>query len=110
MVTRRPVLERSVVRTLLSLTKTRCKASDHALRPGISPNIVYRLNQMLPSVETLQSILPSGLRYIVVGGMASAHYQPARFTEDVDLMVLAEDATAVEKGLLQAGWSQLGHY
>lgn len=108
MVTRQPILSRGTIKALLILTKTRCKASDHALRPPISPNAVYRLNQMLPSTETLKSILLPGLRYIVVGGMASAHYQPARFTEDIDLMVLAEDAVTVEQSLQGSGWTQLG--
>lgn len=108
MVTRQPILNRDTVKALLTLTRTRCKASDHALRPPISPNAVYRLNQMLPSPETLKSLLPSGLRYIIVGGMASAHYQPARFTEDIDLMVLAEDSVIVEQSLRRDGWTQLG--
>ena len=106
--TRQPILNRDTIKALLALTKTRCKASDHALRPSVSPNAVYRLNQMLPSTETLKSILLPGLRYVVVGGMASAHYQPARFTEDVDLMVLAEDASAMEQSLQRDGWIQLG--
>ncbi|WP_228024963.1 nucleotidyltransferase family protein [cf. Phormidesmis sp. LEGE 11477] len=63
---------------------------------------------MLVSADKLKLLLPDGLRYVVVGGVASAHYQPARFTEDIDLMVLAEDATAVEHALQLAGWSQLG--
>ncbi len=108
MVTRQPILSRDTVKALLALTKIRCKASDHALRPSISLNAVYRLNQMLPSTETLKSLLSSGLRYVVVGGMASAHYQPARFTEDVALMVLAEDAITVEKSLRRDGWTRLG--
>ena len=63
---------------------------------------------MLVSAEKLKSLLPSDLSYVIVNGVASAHYQPARFTEDVDLMVLPEEATAVEQALQAAGWSQLG--
>ena len=63
---------------------------------------------MLVSAEKLKSLLPSDLSYVIVGGVASAHYQPARFTEDIDLMVLAEDATVVEQALQGAGWSRLG--
>jgi hypothetical protein len=108
MMTRQPVLNRATVKALLALTKTRCKASDHALRPSISPTTTYRLNSMLLSAEKLRSLLPQGVRYVIVGGMASAHYQPARFTEDIDLMVLAEDAITVEQALRGAGWTQLG--
>lgn len=63
---------------------------------------------MLVSADKLKLLSPNGLRYAIVGGIASAHYQPARFTEDIDLMVLAEDAVVVERSLELAGWSQLG--
>jgi hypothetical protein len=105
---RKLILDRPTVKALLALTKNRCAASDHALRPPVSPKIIHRLNPMLVSADKLKSLLPDGLRYVVVGGVASAHYQPARFTEDIDLMVLAEDAAVVEHTLQLAGWSQLG--
>jgi hypothetical protein len=108
MMTRQPVLNRATVKALLALTKTCCKASDHALRPSISPTTIYRLNSTLLSAEKLRSLLPQGVRYVIVNGMASAHYQPARFTEDIDLMVLAEDSITVEQALSSAGWTQLG--
>ena len=108
MVSCKPILDRPTVKALLSLTKTRCRASDLALRPPISPHAIYRLNAMLVSAEKLKSLLPSDLSYVIGGGIASAHYQPARFTEDVVLMVLAEEATVVEQALQAAGWSRLG--
>jgi hypothetical protein len=108
MITRPPTLSRSTVKALLALTKTRSKATDHALRPPISPHKIHRLNPMLLSSTALKSLLPQNLRYVIVGGMAAAYYQPARFTEDIDLMVLAEVSTTVEQALSQAGWIQLG--
>ncbi len=108
MMIRQPVLNRATVKALLALTKTRCKASDYALRPSISPTTIYRLNSTLLSAKKLRSLLPKGLRYVIVNGMASAHYQPARFTEDIALMVLAEDSITVEQALRGAGWTQLG--
>ena len=108
MLTRKPILNKPTVKALLALTKTRCTASDHTLRPPISPNTTYRLNTMLLSAETLKSLLPKELRYVIVSGIASAHYQPARFTEDIDLMILAAESATVEQALFQAGWSQLG--
>ncbi|MEO1386699.1 MAG: hypothetical protein AAFV85_04880 [Cyanobacteria bacterium J06634_6] len=63
---------------------------------------------MLLSAKKLRALLPKSLRYVVVGGMASAQYQPARFTEDIDLMVLSEESTTVEQALRSAGWAQLG--
>jgi hypothetical protein len=108
MLTRPPILNRSTVKALLALTKTRSKATDHALRPPISPHRIHRLNPMLLSSATLKSLLPENLRYVIVGGVAAAYYQPARFTEDIDLMLLAEVSTTVEQALSQAGWIQLG--
>ncbi|MEM8502717.1 MAG: hypothetical protein AAF716_06140 [Cyanobacteria bacterium P01_D01_bin.1] len=108
MIIRKLTLNKPTVKALLALIKTRSASSDHALRPPVSPSVVYDLNTMLLSAEKLKSLLPDGLRYVIVGGIASAHYQPARFTEDIDLMVLAEDAAAVERALELAGWSQLG--
>jgi hypothetical protein len=108
MLIRPPILNRSTVKALLALTKTRSKATDHALRPPISPDRIHRLNPMLLSAVTLKSLLPKDLRYVVVCGIAAAYYQPARFTEDIDLMVLAEASTTVEQALRQAGWTQLG--
>lgn len=108
MLIRSPVLNRSTVKALLALVKTPSKTTDHALRPPISPHKLHRLNPMLLSSVKLKSLLPDDLRYVIVGGMAAAYYQPARFTEDIDLMVLAEASTKVEQSLRQAGWRQLG--
>jgi hypothetical protein len=108
MITRPPILSRSTVKALLALTKTRSKAADHARRPPIAPHKIHRLNPTLLSSEALKSLLPNDLRYVIVGDMAAAYYQPARFTEDIDLMVLAEVSTTIEQALSQAGWTQLG--
>lgn len=108
MLTRKPILDKATIQALLALIKTSCAASDHTLRPHIAPGNIYRLNAMLLSPEKLKSLLPSDLKYVVVNGVASAHYQPARFTEDIDLMVLAEDSAPVEQALQSAGWFQLG--
>ncbi|MGB3294062.1 MAG: hypothetical protein WBB01_13835 [Phormidesmis sp.] len=108
MLTRQPILSKPTVKALLALTKTRCQASDHALRPPCAPNKIYQLNAMLLSAERLKSLLPKDLSYVIVGGVASAQYQPARFTEDIDLMLLTEAFATAEKALRQAGWTQLG--
>lgn len=108
MLTRKPILSKPTLKALLALTKTRCQASDHALRPPISPGKIYQLNAMLLSADRLKLLLPKDLRYVIVGGVASAQYQPARFTEDIDLMILSEASATVEKALCQAGWTQLG--
>lgn len=105
MAIRKPVLNKPTIKALLALTKVRCTRSDHELRPPISPNALYRLNTTLVSTEKLKPILPTGIRYVIVGGVASAYYQPARFTEKTDIMVLAEDSTAIEQALEAAGWN-----
>ena len=108
MLTRQPILSKPTIKALLALTKTRCQAADHALRPPISPGKIYQLNGMLLGAESLRSLLPKDLRYVIVGGIASAQYQPTRFTEVIDLMVLAEASATAEKALRRAGWTQLG--
>jgi hypothetical protein len=50
---------------------------------------------MLLSAEKLSSLLPQGVRYVIVNGMTSAHYQPARFTEDFALNPLAQSLKSV---------------
>ena len=62
MLIRQPILDRSTVKALLALTKTRGKASDHALRPPVFPNIIYQLNQMLqqasdPETQRIRQII-----------------------------------------------------
>ncbi len=55
----------------------------------------------------LASIL-AGLPYVVVGGVATGAYMPARQTDDVHILVTAPTYPAVERALLAAGAERLG--
>lgn len=53
MLARRPTLDRATVKALLALTKTRCNASDRALRPPITPSAIYH---WMTSISSMQSL------------------------------------------------------
>lgn len=55
----------------------------------------------------LNSLLP-GVRYVVVGGTATSLYMAPRTTKDVDVLVSAADAAAVEDLLRKAGATLVG--
>jgi predicted nucleotidyltransferase len=47
--------------------------------------------------EILQKLNEANIAYAIIGGMAMAHYCPPRLTQDLDLIVLAEDAGKVRQ-------------
>ncbi len=47
--------------------------------------------------EILQKLNEANIPYAIIGGMALAHYCPPRLTQDLDLIVLAEDAEKVRQ-------------
>lgn len=47
--------------------------------------------------EILQRLNEGGVRYALIGGVALAHHAIPRATQDLDLMVLAEDANKVRE-------------
>ena len=47
--------------------------------------------------EILRRLNEAQVRYAIIGGMALAHHAVPRFTQDLDLMVLAEDAPRVHE-------------
>ena len=49
-----------------------------------------------------------GVRYVVVGGIATSLYMPARTTKDVDVLVTLADAPVVEQALRNAGAALVG--
>ena len=48
------------------------------------------------------------IRYMIVGGLATALYMPERMTLDTDLLVLSEEFEAAESLLAKAGWDRMG--
>jgi len=49
-----------------------------------------------------------GVRYIIVGGLATALYMPQRMTIDTDLLILGEDLSDAEGRLEAAGCERIG--
>jgi hypothetical protein len=49
-----------------------------------------------------------GIRYVIVGGLATALYMPQRMTLDTDLLILGEDLERVENLLEAAGCQRVG--
>ncbi len=49
-----------------------------------------------------------GLPYLLVGGLATQYYMPARYTVDVDILVLARDQLLIEERLLEGSYQQQG--
>jgi|GEM_PF-2936001 len=58
----------------------------------------------MPDVAALLGEVP----FVVVGGTATALYMPARYTEDIDILVPARDAPAAERALRTAGARPVG--
>jgi hypothetical protein len=93
-------LSRQKISALLQLAKRGRKASI------TRPPIVWTLPSML-SLTGLQKILPDDLPYAIIGGIATTFYMPARNTEDLDLLILADDAERLEQALAQQSWTKL---
>lgn len=57
--------------------------------------------------QSLQQIL-AGLSYVLVGGLATHYYMPARYTIDAAILVLATKQEQTEDRLRQGGYQQQG--
>ncbi len=60
----------------------------------------YDCGEDLPNLD--------GIRYVIVGGLATALYMPQRMTLDTDLLILGEDLKRVEARLGAAGCERVG--
>jgi len=49
-----------------------------------------------------------GIRFAIVGGLATARYMPERMTLDTDILIAADDLAAVEKLLERGGCEKIG--
>ena len=54
--------------------------------------------------EVASALNASGTRFALIGGLALAPYKVVRATQDVDLLVEAEQADAVESELVRLGY------
>jgi hypothetical protein len=49
-----------------------------------------------------------GVRYVIVGGLATARYMPQRMTLDTDILIATEDLGTAESNLRELGCEQTG--
>ena len=72
------------------------------IRPGRGSSLALLRSRESYPMPDLTALLP-GVRYVVVGGTATSLYMAQRITRDVDVLVSAADAAAVEQALVRAG-------
>ncbi|MBE9061234.1 hypothetical protein [cf. Phormidesmis sp. LEGE 11477] len=70
------------------------------------PPIIWTLPPML-SLPRLKALLPDNLPYAIIGGIATTFYMPARNTQDLDLLILADDAERLEQALIKQSWTRI---
>ena len=92
-------LSRQKISALLQLTKRGHSTTNR-------PPITWTLPPML-SLPRLKALLPDNLPYAIIGGIATTFYMPARTTQDLDLLILADDAERLEQALTQQNWTKL---
>ncbi|MEM8506154.1 MAG: hypothetical protein AAF716_23765 [Cyanobacteria bacterium P01_D01_bin.1] len=93
-------LSRQKVSALLKLAKR-----GHG-KTTARPPIVWTLPPML-SLPRLKALLPNDLPYAIIGGIATTFYMPARTTQDLDLLILSDDAERLEQALVHQRWTQI---
>ncbi|MBZ8180148.1 hypothetical protein G3T18_08565 [Oscillatoria salina IIICB1] len=78
------------------------------VKPGSGSSINF-LNQRTwkHPVTNLNNILQQ-TPFVVVGGIATRLYMPERMTDDLDILILASDATTAKQELEQVGSRQTG--
>jgi hypothetical protein len=95
----------------LTLTERRARyiaLTQRRVRPGSGSSIEHlRRRTAVQPLFDLRQVLGRS-RFLLVGGLATRHYMPERMTLDTDVLVLAEDQTAIEQALLVAGCRQQG--
>ncbi len=67
--------------------------------------VQHKSNPMME--QSLHQTL-AGLSYVLVGGLATQYYMPARYTIDADILVLATEQEQTENRLLQHGYQRQG--
>lgn len=88
-------------RLLMDMAKRRAKSgSGSALRILNEARERYSMAGLVPDMGTV--------RYVIVGGLATARYMPERMTLDTDILIAAEDLEAAESRLRTAGCALLG--
>ena len=90
-------LKRSVRRRLIDLARRRQRPGS-----GSSPSFLRRRTS-LAQFPDLKPVL-TGIRWAIVGGVATRLYMPERVTLDLDIVVSAGDREVVRRRLTEAGF------
>ncbi len=77
---------------------------------GTAPAVAARRTWTLPVPDLRPVLAPVGAPFAIVGGVATRLYMQERATPDLDILVAAGDAEAVEAALGRAGATRLGDH
>lgn len=77
------------------------------VQPGSGSSLAFLRTRRSIAVPALTPLL-AGHPYVVVGGVATALYMPARQTDDVDVLVTTSQYGEIERVLTAAGAQQMG--
>ena len=82
--------------------------AQRRVRPGSGSSVAHlRKRTTTQPLLDLRRVIPC-TPFLLVGGLATRHYMVERITLDTDILVLADDAAAVEQELDAAGCQKQG--
>lgn len=77
-------------------------------RPGSGSSVEFlRKRTWNRPVTDIKAIIKQ-TPFVVVGGIATRLYMPERMTDDLDILVLTEDADNIDRELVEAGSTKVG--
>jgi len=77
---------------------------------GTAPEVAARRTWTLPVPDLRPVLAPTGAPFAIVGGVATRLYMQERAAPDLDILIDADDARAVEAALGRAGATRLGEH
>ncbi len=77
---------------------------------GTAPAVAARRTWTLPVPDLRPVLAPTGAPFAIVGGVATRLYMQERAAPDLDILIDADDARAVEAALGRAGATRLGEH
>jgi hypothetical protein len=87
--------------TLIRLSQKYVKSGSGSMLPLVQKKSATGMEQSLHE-------LLAGISYVLVGGLATQYYMPARFTIDADILVLATAQEQTENRLQEGGYQRQG--
>jgi len=77
---------------------------------GTAPEVAAHRTWTLPVPDLRPVLAPTGAPFAIVGGVATRLYMQERAAPDLDILIDADDARAVEAALGRAGATRLGEH